>query len=73
MSTVSHGNYGMWRHPDDHAWNYTDLDYRVKLARVLDSGGFDTLFIADVVGQLDVYGGDAGFAQPTGLQGANSG
>ncbi|MDT5312489.1 MAG: long-chain alkane monooxygenase [Mycobacterium sp.] len=25
MSTVSHGNFGMWRHPDDRTSSYTDL------------------------------------------------
>jgi FMN-dependent oxidoreductase (nitrilotriacetate monooxygenase family) len=59
MSTVSHGNFGMWRHPDDRTSSYTDLQYWVDLAKTLDDGGFDALFIADAVGQLDVHGGDA--------------
>lgn len=62
MSTVSHGNYGLWRHPDDRTSEYTDVRYWVELARTLDAGGFDMLFIADAVGQLDVYGGDAAAA-----------
>lgn len=59
MSTVSHGNFGMWRHPDDRTSSYTDLQYWVDLAKTLDDGGFDALFIADAVGQLDVHGSDA--------------
>jgi long-chain alkane monooxygenase len=59
MSTVSHGNFGLWRHPADQTSNYTDIRYWVELAKLLDSGGFDLLFIADAVGQLDVFGGDA--------------
>ncbi len=59
MSTVSHGNFGIWRHPADTTENYTSLNYWVDLARLLDAGGFDLLFIADAVGQLDVYGGSA--------------
>lgn len=59
MSTVSHGNFGMWRHPDDQTARYTDIRYWVELAKLLDVGGFDALFIADAVGQLDVFGGDA--------------
>src|SRR5262245_12178784 len=55
MSTVSHGNFGMWRHPEDRTADYTDLRYWVDLAKLLDSGGFDALFIADAVGQLDVF------------------
>ncbi len=59
MSTVSHGNFGMWRHPEDRTAQYTSLSYWVDLARLLDDGGFDLLFIADAVGQLDVFGGSA--------------
>ncbi|MFC5744493.1 NtaA/DmoA family FMN-dependent monooxygenase [Actinomadura rugatobispora] len=59
MSTVSHGNAGLWRHPDDRTAGYTELAYWQDLARRLDAGGFDLLFIADAVGQLDVYGGSA--------------
>jgi alkanesulfonate monooxygenase SsuD/methylene tetrahydromethanopterin reductase-like flavin-dependent oxidoreductase (luciferase family) len=59
MSTVSHGNYGLWRHPDDRTADNTGIGYWVELAKTLEAGGFDMLFIADAVGQLDVYGGDA--------------
>lgn len=59
MSTVSHGNFGMWRHPQDQTSRYTDLRYWVELAQLLEAGGFDLLFIADAVGQLDVFGGSA--------------
>ncbi|GAB2843006.1 LLM class flavin-dependent oxidoreductase [Actinocorallia aurea] len=59
MSTASHGNTGLWRHPDDRTSHYPELSYWVDLARRLDAGGFDLLFIADAVGQLDVYGGSA--------------
>src|ERR1700712_622052 len=68
MSTPSHGNFGMWRHPDDKTSSYTDLSYWVDLAKTLDDGGFDALFIADAVGQLDVYGGDAAAALTRGVQ-----
>lgn len=68
MSTVSHGNFGMWRHPQDRTSEYTDIGYWVDLARLLDDGGFDLLFIADAVGQLDVFGGDAGAALARAVQ-----
>lgn len=68
MSTVSHGNYGLWRHPDDRTSDYTKLAYWVDLARLLDDGGFDLLFLADAVGQLDVFGGDAAAALSRGVQ-----
>ena len=68
MSTASHGNFGMWRHPDDRTSEYTDLRYWTELAALLDAGGFDLLFIADAVGQLDVFGGDASAHWPVGCR-----
>ncbi|BBZ32828.1 NtaA/DmoA family FMN-dependent monooxygenase [Mycolicibacterium confluentis] len=68
MSTVSHGNYGLWRHPQDRTSDYTSLRYWVDLARLLEDGGFDLLFLADAVGQLDVYGGNADAALARGVQ-----
>jgi long-chain alkane monooxygenase len=68
MSTVSHGNFGLWRHPQDRTSAYTDVKYWVDLAKLLDAGGFDALFIADAVGQLDVFGGDATAALTRGVQ-----
>ncbi|SRX82962.1 monooxygenase [Pantoea sp. At-9b] [Mycolicibacterium parafortuitum] len=68
MSTVSHGNYGLWRHPADTTSRYTDVRYWVELAKLLEAGGFDALFIADAVGQLDVFGGDASAALARAVQ-----
>ncbi|MUL83625.1 MULTISPECIES: LLM class flavin-dependent oxidoreductase [unclassified Mycolicibacterium] len=68
MSTVSHGNFGLWRHPQDRTADYTDVRYWVELAKLLDDGGFDALFIADAVGQLDVFGGDASAALARAVQ-----
>lgn len=68
MSTASHGNFGMWRHPEDHTSHYTDLRYWTDLAKLLEDGGFDVLFVADAVGQLDVFGGDASAALSRGVQ-----
>ena len=68
MSTVSHGNYGLWRHPEDRTSDYTRLGYWVELARLLEQGGFDLLFLADAVGQLDVFGGDSDAALTRAVQ-----
>jgi long-chain alkane monooxygenase len=68
MSTVSHGNFGLWRHPADRTERYTDLRYWTELAQLLDRGGFDLLFLADAVGQLDVFGGGADAALAHGVQ-----
>jgi FMN-dependent oxidoreductase (nitrilotriacetate monooxygenase family) len=67
MSCVVHQSPGLWRHPDNQAWRYTDLDYWTSLARILERGGFDAVFIADVLGVYDVFGGsvDAALRQAT--------
>ena len=57
MDVVGHVSAGLWRHPKDQANRYTSLDYWVSLARILEDGGFDGLFLADALGHLDVYGG----------------
>ena len=58
MNCVAHQSSGMWRHPDDQAWRYKDLTYWTELAKLLERGRFDGIFIADVLGTYDVYGGD---------------
>ncbi|WP_348786430.1 LLM class flavin-dependent oxidoreductase [Leifsonia sp. NPDC080035] len=55
MSCVTHQAPGLWRHPDNQAHRYTDLDYWTDLAVTLERGGFDALFLADVLGVYDVY------------------
>lgn len=57
MTCVSHQAAGTWRHPDSQAWKYKDLDYWVDLAKLLERGYFDSVFIADVVGVYDIYRG----------------
>lgn len=55
MNVVGHISAGLWRHPDDQAVRYTDINYWLDIARLLDDAGFDALFLADALGQLDVY------------------
>jgi FMN-dependent oxidoreductase (nitrilotriacetate monooxygenase family) len=62
MTCVSHQSAGTWRHPSSQAWNYNDLDYWTNMAKELERGAFDCLFIADVVGVYDVYRGSAEMA-----------
>ncbi len=56
MNTVGHLAPGLWRHPRDQATRYTDIHYWTDLARTLERGCIDGLFIADVLGVYDVYG-----------------
>lgn len=57
MNTVSHLSAGLWRHPEDRTMDYTDIDYWVEIARIAEGALFDAVFIADVIGTYDVYGG----------------
>jgi FMN-dependent oxidoreductase (nitrilotriacetate monooxygenase family) len=59
MACVGHIQHGMWAHPRDRSSEYTSLDHWVDLARLLERGLFDGLFLADVLGAYDVYGGNA--------------
>jgi FMN-dependent oxidoreductase (nitrilotriacetate monooxygenase family) len=56
MACVGHIQHGMWTHPRDRSADYTSLDHWVSLARTLERGLFDGLFLADVLGVYDVYG-----------------
>ncbi len=55
MSCVVHQSPGLWTHPDDRADTYNTLEYWTGLARILERGRFDALFLADVLGIYDVY------------------
>ena len=68
MGCAGHQSPGLWRHPDDQAFRYTDLEYWSELARVLERGCFDSLFLADVLGIYDVYGGSGDTALRAGVQ-----
>lgn len=57
MNCVGHQSPGLWAHPRDRSWKYKDLDYWQDLARTLERGIFDGIFIADVIGYYDVYKG----------------
>ena len=57
MNCVGHINHGLWTHPRDRSADYNRLDHWTALARTLERGLFDAVFIADIVGVYDVYGG----------------
>lgn len=65
MNCVVHQSPGLWVTPGDQMERYTDLDTWVELAKVLERGKFDALFLADVVGVYDVFRGnrDAAISQ----------
>ncbi len=68
MNCVAHQSSGLWRHPRDRSRHYNDLSYWTDLAQLLERGHFDGIFIADVLGTYDVYGGTNEAALRTGSQ-----
>ncbi|HEY0289279.1 MAG TPA: LLM class flavin-dependent oxidoreductase [Pseudomonas sp.] len=55
MNCIGHINHGFWTHPRDTSTQYKTLEYWTDLAKLLERGLFDGLFIADIVGVYDIY------------------
>jgi FMN-dependent oxidoreductase (nitrilotriacetate monooxygenase family) len=68
MACVGHIQQGMWTHPRDRSAEYLSLDYWMGLARLLEEGLFDGLFLADVLGIYDVHGGNGDAAISNAVQ-----
>lgn len=58
MNCVGHIQHGLWAHPRDRSIDYHRIPYWTDLARTLERGLFDSLFIADILGVYDVYQGN---------------
>lgn len=72
MAAPSHNWAGLWRHPRDNQVNYNRLDYWTDMARTAERGLIDAIFIADVFGLYDVYGGSGDAALASGAQAPNA-
>ncbi|MET4163647.1 FMN-dependent oxidoreductase (nitrilotriacetate monooxygenase family) [Marinobacterium sp. MBR-111] len=55
MNCIGHINHGLWTHPRDRSTEFNTLGYWTDLARTLEKGLFDAIFIADITGVYDVY------------------
>ena len=55
MTCIGHQSFDLWRHPSSRATEYNTIKYWTDLAKTLERGLFDAVFIADVVGIYDVY------------------
>lgn len=55
MNCIAHQSPGLWRHPKDRSMEYKEIEYWTDLAKILEEGKFDGIFIADVLGIYDVY------------------
>ena len=58
MNCIAHQSPGLWTHPRDRSTEYKTIRYWTDLARILERGRFDGLFLADVLGTYDVFGGN---------------
>lgn len=68
MNCIAHQSPGLWRHPLDRSTEYKDLNYWTDLAKILERGKFDGVFIADVLGIYDVYHQSAEYALTGAIQ-----
>ncbi|KAG7660490.1 uncharacterized protein J8A68_005998, partial [[Candida] subhashii] len=48
---------GLWKHPRDNSRNYNTIEYWTNLAKLVEKGKFNSIFLADVLGGYDVYNG----------------
>lgn len=56
-NSAVHLSPGLWRHPRDRAIGHGRLPFWLNLARLLERGLFDSVFIADAIGVSNVFGG----------------
>jgi len=68
MNTPVHLSPGLWRHPRDRSTDFTSLAHWQALARLWERGLFDGVFLADVLGPYDVFGGGPAAAIRHGVQ-----
>lgn len=68
MNSIGHISPGLWSHPRDGTVNYKTMQHWLDLAKTLERGKFDALFIADVLGVYDVFRGNADAALSSAVQ-----
>ena len=68
MFTPSHIQHGQWRSPEARNDRFETLDFWQDIARTLERGRFDALFLADVVGTYGPIGGHLDVNAREGLQ-----
>jgi FMN-dependent oxidoreductase (nitrilotriacetate monooxygenase family) len=58
MNGVVHQSPGLWVRSENRTTEYKSLDTWIDLAKLLERGHFDAMFIADSIGTNDVYNGN---------------
>jgi len=59
MASPTQSWAGLWAHPRSNGLSYTDIEFWTGLATLCERGLIDAVFLADVLGANDVYGGSA--------------
>lgn len=60
MGSAGNQSVGIWKHPQDKSAElYQSPEYWINLAKLLERGKFNAVFLADVLGPYDVYKGPA--------------
>ncbi|KAE9372899.1 xenobiotic compound monooxygenase, DszA family [Stipitochalara longipes BDJ] len=70
MNCPAHLAPGLWKHPRNKMADVTKLSFGIDLAQMLDKANFHALFLADILGGIDVYKGpeDGGPGAASGAQ-----
>lgn len=71
MACISHITHGLWTLPGNNRGRFDEIEYWIELAQILEDGGFDGVFLADVIGAYDVFRGGPETALREGLQSPN--
>ena len=56
INQVNLTSQGLWAHPDQETYRYKDLNYWIDLAKLLERGRFDFMFLADSYGYPNLSG-----------------
>jgi FMN-dependent oxidoreductase (nitrilotriacetate monooxygenase family) len=57
MNCVGHISHGLWVHQDNNRHRFNDIEFWTELAKLLEYGAFDAVFLADVIGAYDGFRG----------------
>lgn len=58
MACAGHQSPGLWKAAGDRSAYKHGTEYWTDLAKILEKGKFNGLFVADTLGAYDVYGGN---------------
>ncbi|HEX7857868.1 MAG TPA: LLM class flavin-dependent oxidoreductase [Sphingobium sp.] len=57
MASPAQSWAGLWTHPASNGLRYTEMEFWLETARLAERGLIDAVFLADILGAADVYGG----------------